>query len=566
MPAKKTEKKSVSTSKKTLTKQKPSRTNQSSAKSPALRPTMLLVLGMHRSGTSVTSRLLECLGAVNSSNLMAKHADNPKGFFEDQDIYQFNESKLLPELGVTWQSIGFVDWTALSSKKRSKLALEALEILRKNYSLSNPLSVVKEPRIGILLPFWIPVLIHAGYNIKIVCSVRDPISVARSLGKRNGISISHSGALYLTYWLSILTHIQDLPVGFVQFDDTLENPTKCLGKIARKLEILLPENYQTRLHNFSASFVDESLRHSQIDSSDLFLESDLPPLTIELYQALLVATKAQNVKRTSRFIAKANKIVHPLQPVLDSYDKVYIESMRAKTLEAEVKSLLEDQAEASLTETTSNVMQQQIAQSEITRLNEELRITQQNAMAEVNRLDEELQRSHQKAKADITMLNQELQDTRQNYDAEIAQLNKELELSQNDISRLVTEVANQSEKYEHREEERYSIVRHRDREFKRLAEAQSHTEQQLNASNAQLQAADKDKQALTAQVNASNAQLQAADKDKQALTAQVNSLQVNVDQRFEELAKLSQHLTEIEDSRLSSKLRNAGKLLRPRKS
>jgi chromosome segregation ATPase len=116
-----------------------------------------------------------------------------------------------------------------------------------------------------------------------------------------------------------------------------------------------------------------------------------------------------------------------------------------------------------------------------------------------------------------------------------------------------------------------------------LAEVRGRSEQlqhQLDASNVQLQTADKDKQALTAEVDslktnaeqlqhqldASNAQLQAADKDKQTLTAQVNSLQVNVDQRFEELAKLSQHLKEIEDSRLSSKIRNAGKLLRPRKS
>ena len=152
-----------------------------------------------------------------------------------------------------------------------------------------------------------------------------------------------------------------------------------------------------------------------------------------------------------------------------------------------------------------------------------------------------------------------MQETRQNSEAEIARFNKELELSQNDISLLVTEVANQTEKYEHREEERYSIVRHRDREFKRHAEIQSHTEQLLDESNTNAEQ-------LQHQLDASNAQLQAADKDKQALTAEVDSLQVNVDQRFEELAKLSQHLTKIEDSRLSSKIRNAGKLLRPRKS
>jgi hypothetical protein len=52
-----------------------------SAELPAPTPTMLLVLGMHRSGTSLVTRLLECLGAVNSINIMPGNRDNPKGFF-----------------------------------------------------------------------------------------------------------------------------------------------------------------------------------------------------------------------------------------------------------------------------------------------------------------------------------------------------------------------------------------------------------------------------------------------------------------------------------------------------
>ena len=46
-------------------------------------PVMLLVLGVHRSGTSVTARMLECLGAVPSTNLHEPLPNNPKGFFED---------------------------------------------------------------------------------------------------------------------------------------------------------------------------------------------------------------------------------------------------------------------------------------------------------------------------------------------------------------------------------------------------------------------------------------------------------------------------------------------------
>jgi hypothetical protein len=286
---------------------------------------MLLVLGMHRSGTSVTTRLLECLGAVHSKNLHPPMPNNPKGFFEDLDIERFNEYKFLPRIGTHWHSIGFVDWTNLSASDRSKFALEALEIVRSNYTSFNSLSVLKEPRIGILLPFWLSVLHHAGYNVKVVCALRDPASVARSLTARDGFSTTHGGMLYITNWLSILSYIQDLPVAFVQFDEIFSDPARVLRTVADKLTIPLPADFESRLHGFSSSFFDSSLRHSSLDRRDLPLEADLPPLAIELYENLLSAAQAQNIKKTAKFVAAAEKIVAPLKPVFCAFDKVFTE-------------------------------------------------------------------------------------------------------------------------------------------------------------------------------------------------------------------------------------------------
>ena len=286
---------------------------------------MLLVLGMHRSGTSVTTRLLECLGAVHSKNLHPPLPNNPQGFFEDLDIERFNEFKFLPRIGIHWHSIGFVDWTNLSASDRSKFALEALEIVRSNYSAANSLSVLKEPRIGILLPFWLSVLHHAGYNVKVVCAVRDPASVARSLAARDGFSTTHGGMLYITNWLSMLSYIQDLPVAFVQFDEIFSDPARVLRTVADKLTIPLPTDFDSRLHGFSSSFFDSSLRHSSLERRDLPLEADLPPLAIELYENLLSAAQAQNIKKTAKFVAAAEKIVAPLKPVFSAFDKVFTE-------------------------------------------------------------------------------------------------------------------------------------------------------------------------------------------------------------------------------------------------
>ena len=306
------------------------------------RPTMLLVLGMHRSGTSVTARLLECLGAVNSTHLMPPApGNNEKGFFEDLDISNFNELKFLPNLGASWHSLGIVDWSNLSNSARSKFALEALEILRKNYSLSNPLSVLKEPRLAILLPFWLSVLRHAGFNPKIICAVRDPASVARSLSKRDGFSITKAGMLYVTNWISILSCIQDLPVAFVQFDEVFSNPTRVLRVVADKLSVLLPADFDSRLHSFSSSFFDASLRHSTLERRDLTLEADLPPLAIELYESLLTAAQSQNVKKTARFLQGAEDTVSKIKPVLADFDITFAQLFSEKQKNSTIQSQLE---------------------------------------------------------------------------------------------------------------------------------------------------------------------------------------------------------------------------------
>ena len=58
---------------------------------------IIVVIGMHRSGTSALTRALEVLNVHLGDNLMKPIADvNDKGFFEDLDINKFND--LSPDL------------------------------------------------------------------------------------------------------------------------------------------------------------------------------------------------------------------------------------------------------------------------------------------------------------------------------------------------------------------------------------------------------------------------------------------------------------------------------------
>jgi hypothetical protein len=523
MPAKKSAKKSkknISAVTKNLSEgQVASESSQASSS----RPTMLLVLGMHRSGTSVTTRLLDCLGAVNSVSLMPNQADNPRGYFEDFDIYQFNETKLLPSLKNKWYSVGPVDWTQLSAHDRSKLELEALEILRANYTLSNPLSVLKEPRIGVLLPFWLPLLERAGYRVRIVCAVRDPLSVARSLARRDGLSISHSGALYVTYWLSILSNIQSQAVAFVQFNDIFNNASKSLDKVISKLGILPPDDYEKRLHDFSSSFIDESLRHNHFEIKDLFLETDLLPLAIELYESLVAAARDQSVKKTSQFIAEANNTLFEFTPILYHYDHLYLESIKANEMEADLKKLSE------LNSTLGAKCQQLECALERESL---LRGQVADKITDYEQNKERMNQAMIECQNQATQLQEKL-------DEKDLQLNT----SAQDKASLADEITSLQEKLDEKDLQLNTSAQDK----ASLADEITSLQEKLDEKDLQLNTSAHDKASLADEITSlqekldeKDLQLNTSARDKASLADEITSLRENMDERIKELAKLGE--------------------------
>jgi len=68
----------------------------------------LVVLGMHRSGTSALTRLLNMMGAYFGSDDIStgSNTENPKGFWERRDIRQINEY-IFDKLDCDWDRVTF---------------------------------------------------------------------------------------------------------------------------------------------------------------------------------------------------------------------------------------------------------------------------------------------------------------------------------------------------------------------------------------------------------------------------------------------------------------------------
>ena len=216
---------------------------------------LTLVLGMHRSGTSLLTRGLMSLGLDLGNNLMPPEADNPKGFWEDVDIVNLNETILNR----------FSNWSQITPKFESlqmlvpkEERLHAINLIDNKLNLNQP-QAIKDPRISILLPFWQDIFSICGCTAYKIIAIRNPIDVALSLQKRNNFSIEHSLLLWLYYNLHCLREAQNEFL-VVSYDKLLENPEYELHRIGAFLKITAT-NAQT--HHFINDVIKIGLRHNK---------------------------------------------------------------------------------------------------------------------------------------------------------------------------------------------------------------------------------------------------------------------------------------------------------------
>lgn len=193
----------------------------------------LMVLGMHRSGTSVLARVLNLMGAYFGPEGVSTGAneENPKGFWERKDIRALNDS-VLHGSGWDWNRIAHLDLRLVPPpilenfhKHASRLVLEM--------DAHRPW-MMKEPRLCLLLPLWrrwleVPIGIHI---------YRHPVEVASSLKKRNDIPIPVGLAMWEKYVQTATVVSADMPRIVVSHRELMTDPHTAVARLMQDLEAL----------------------------------------------------------------------------------------------------------------------------------------------------------------------------------------------------------------------------------------------------------------------------------------------------------------------------------------
>ena len=222
-------------------------------------PRAILVLGMHRSGTSPTTRVLHLLGAELGSRLLPPVArDNEKGFWENQDAFEIDEL-LLAGLGRTWHDVRTMPEGWLESAAACDARAAITRFIQKEFATS-PLWAVKDPRLCRLAPVWLRALADCGVSPGILFVVRHPLEVAASLHARNGWSRSHSLLLWIQHLLEAERATRGCARVMVTYDQVLEDWRGSMARVAHALGVAWPRSFDEARAEIDA-FLDVGERH-----------------------------------------------------------------------------------------------------------------------------------------------------------------------------------------------------------------------------------------------------------------------------------------------------------------
>ena len=228
----------------------------------------ILVLGMHRSGTSALGGVLSECGVDMGSHLLPATADNERGFFEDMEVVRLNESLLqCGGMQGSWDSVFMPDHDWLQLKGVADLLEAATDVIRREYD-GNALIGMKDPRICQLLPFWKTALTAAGYTAAAVCIYRNPIEVASSLAQRNRIDRDVGVLLWARHVLELEKASRDVERCFVAYEQLLDDPKSVVSIVQTGLGVNFPRGYRDSEKTIT-SFLAPQLRHHRNESADL---------------------------------------------------------------------------------------------------------------------------------------------------------------------------------------------------------------------------------------------------------------------------------------------------------
>lgn len=260
-------------------------TNNRSQRQKSRQKVAVLVLGMHRSGTSMLGGVLDRLGCGRPKSPIPPNDGNSKGYFESIEVMKLNDA-ILDALGSRWDDWRQLDNGWQDSPRFVEFRERIASTMTAEYGDAS-LIYLKDPRICRLIPIWREALVESGYAPVCIHTYRNPLEVLQSLAAREEIVVEPEVGLLL--WLR---HILDAEAGsrglpriFTSYARLLSDWTYFSEKAEDAFGFSWPVARNVR-HDRMSDMIDPSLRHHDASAKDPRQDPSVPKLVKQCLEVM----------------------------------------------------------------------------------------------------------------------------------------------------------------------------------------------------------------------------------------------------------------------------------------
>jgi glycosyltransferase involved in cell wall biosynthesis len=244
----------------------------------------LLVVGMHRSGTSALTRALNILGASAPNVVLGAEPHNEAGHWEPERIVAIHEEMLF-RADSRWDDWRALSLDDLSARDRRTYKATLARLLSEEFGTSR-LFVLKDPRICRFIPLYEELLDSARIEARFLLPFRNPLEVADSLKARDKISRGYAGLLWLRHTLDAEAATRGKQRTLSRYEDLMIDFQSELQRIGTDLNLSWPVPISKAKPKLSEHFRDD-LKHQEATLLELLASPDMPVWVKDAYECFL---------------------------------------------------------------------------------------------------------------------------------------------------------------------------------------------------------------------------------------------------------------------------------------
>ena len=311
----------------------PPRRDRITAISPAVqRRPIVLVLGMHRSGTSLCSHILSTLG-VDIVDEIGVNRGNDKGHWERWEIVEFHDRILRlfnrDYFGRFHDFALPVAWWA--EPRVAQIRKEMVAFLERR--MGSSYFGFKDPRTVRLMPVWHQILNELKLAPKRVLCLRNPAQIGRSLNAHDGLDREIGEYRWLVHMIDFFRYTTNFDFCTIEYEEWFNNPSSNIEKLQKFLDLQWQQS-EADLGLVLSGIIDPGARHDDADHR----KAD-QPLVRTLYTLASRAGQDEARDQIAYIVSQFISFQQLRRPFLQAYEDVAKTAAKYPEIEQQAMAL-----------------------------------------------------------------------------------------------------------------------------------------------------------------------------------------------------------------------------------